>query len=199
MDSFFDGLESPGEDFDVKIELHFLTDKGVPSDLITSTINNVSRAIRYAEQAELNGILDNFRNWPKVQADAIKYRFEGRRDDSLFNIEYGGKGSLILYGAASGLAYWIADKTLGETVKEAWIESDSHEKLKSFLKSRVFSKRSDIAEHLRRNRFYHRREPYISVVEDDLRPTIIVKIHPDEDERIPTPSEISAMREAGDA
>ena len=196
MDSFSDNVESPTEYLDIKIELHFLTDKGVPSDLLISMLRKVSSAIRRAEERELESVLDNFQDWPDVQSDAMKYRFDSRESNSGFNIVYGGKGSLLLFGVASGLAYWVADKTLGETVKEAWVESDSHAKLKSFLKARVLTKRSEIADQIRGDRYYNRREPTVSVIEDDLTPRIIVKIHPDEDERIPTPSEIAAMRDS---
>ncbi len=37
---------------------------------------------------------------------------------------------------AAGLAFWLLDKTLGETVSEAWKESDLHTQVKEFLLSR---------------------------------------------------------------
>lgn len=195
MNNSIDNLEPSTDDLDIKIELHFLTDKGVTSHQLSYVIERVSQAIYDAEKDELSSIVDRFDGWPNVQFDAMRYRFEQRYRPSLFNIEYGGKGSLLLFGVAAGFAYWVADKTLGETVREAWIESDSHAKLKEFLKSRVFTKRGAIADSLR-DRYHYRIEPIISVDELDNPPRIVVKIAPYNDERIPTPSEIAAERDA---
>ena len=195
MNNSTDNLEPLADSLDIKIELHFLTNQGVASDQLSSMLERVSQAIYDAEEDELASIIARFDHWSDVQFDAMRYRFNRIYRPSLFNIEYGGKGSLLLFGAAAGFAYWVADKTLGETVKEAWVESDSHAKLKEFLKSRVFIKRRTIADRLRNN-YHHRIEPVISVDELDNPPRIIVKITPYNDERIPTPSEIAAEREA---
>ena len=152
-------LESSNEKLDIKIELHFMTDNGVPSHLLIWMINRVSQAIAYAEEQEFESILNEFGHWSSLKHDAMRYRFNRHNRDSLFNIEYGGKGSLLLIGVASALAYWVADKTIGETVKDAWIESDGHAKLKEFLKTRVFAKRSKIARRIHSDYYSHRLEP----------------------------------------
>ncbi|MBA3596226.1 MAG: hypothetical protein H0W40_02455 [Methylibium sp.] len=67
----------------------------------------------------------------------MRYRFLELDRDRALIIEYGGRGSLLLFGAAAGFAYWVVDKTLGETFKQAWVESEAHSRLKDFLKSGV--------------------------------------------------------------
>ena len=74
--------------------------------------------------------------------DATELRLQNNKSKTL-HLNSASKGSLILAGLAFGLSVWILNQTLGETVKEAWTESERHEKLKSFLKSNLCS-RSEI-------------------------------------------------------
>jgi len=184
------------EELDIAIEVRFLSDLGVPAGLVNDIIREIAWAVREAEQEELDAIFENFSELPPLVRDAMRYRFEQIERDHALNIEYGGRGSLLLFATAAGLAYWVADKTLGETVREAWVESALHARLKDFLKSRVLHKRDRLLERLPGARY---RPPGVTEVmvrtENEPTPRVVLEVQPDEGGRIPRPSEIASARD----
>ena len=62
------------------------------------------------------------------------------------------QGSILLIGAVAGLAGWILDKTLGETLKEAWAESDLHKRIKTPPRSQSWNKGENIAAEIEKRR-----------------------------------------------
>ena len=184
------------EELDIAIEVRSLSELGVPAGLVTDILPEIAWAVREVEQEELDAILEHFPELPPLARDAMRYRFEQVERDHALNIEYGGRGSLLLFAAAAGLAYWVADKTLGETVRKAWVESALHARLKDFLGSRVFHKRDRLLERLPGSRY---RPPGVTEVmvrtEDEPTPRVVLEVVPDEGVRIPKPSEIASARD----
>jgi hypothetical protein len=183
------------EELDVAIEVHFRSERGVPVELVNSITQQLAWAVRDAEEEELESMFEYFPEWTTVERDAMRYRFDKLDRDRAFVVEYGGRGSLLLFGAAAGFAYWVADKTIGETFKQAWVESDGHTRLKDFLKSRVFRKRDRIADNLPRFRSRLDGADNVSVKKGEGPiPRIVVEVTPDEAVRVPKPSEIATNR-----
>jgi hypothetical protein len=180
------------EELDVQIEIRFLTEHGVPAELMMTVLQGISRVVWRAEREELDEIIKYLSDLPPLVLDAMKYRFENVDRDTSLNIESASRGSVLLFGAAAGLAYWVADKTIGETVKEAWTESSTHARLKSFLKSRVLRKRERILRDLPK---ILEGAHQISMTPDDSpAPKIVVSVVADESQRVPKPSEIASKR-----
>jgi len=182
---------------DIEVTLRFQTDTGVPAEIVSDLLKEVSRSIYRAEREELNEIFELLPNLTSVERDAMRFRFEQVDSDRALNVEYGGRGSLLLFGAAAGLAYWVVDKTMGETLKEAWVESSGHANLKAFLKTRVFAKRDRIANRFRPIRYGIETAHFAAVSSDaQNEPSLIVDVIVDSDSRIPRPSEITKARES---
>ena len=186
------------ESLDIWFEIRFIGYGGVSVEVLTSVLKQVTWAIESAEKDELDELVESFPDWSGIARDAMRYRFDRVDRDRLLNIERASNGSIILAGAAIGLAYWVVDKTLGETVKDAWKDSDGHTRLKEFLKKRVFSKRDQIASRLQPIRF--RTESSIASIDVrsvDLKPMIVVSVMSEEADLLPKPSQIEGKR--GDA
>jgi hypothetical protein len=95
------------------------------------------------ELADMKTLRKEFGEIPPYIYDAASMRLWLRSGNS-FLIKEVHSGSIILGGIAVGLAIWLLEKTLGETLKEAWVESDTHSRLKQFLLTRLDGKRSGL-------------------------------------------------------
>ena len=74
----------------------------------------------------------------------------------LFKIRAIEPGSILIGGAIVGtfaVTTYVLQNTVGETLKEAWLESDAHKELKRVLKSTLGSRRTRAKRHIDRNRF----------------------------------------------
>ena len=140
-------------ELDIYIEIRFVGRAGVSYQVIDRTVSGVTWAIARVEQEELDAILKHFSEWPSIARDAIRYRFSQVEQRRLLNIEAARTGSIVLSAAAVGLAYWVVDKTLGETLKGAWKDSDLDRDLQQFLRKRVFKKRHRLTRYLHQQRF----------------------------------------------
>jgi hypothetical protein len=103
------------DDIDLLIEVRFCTEGGVPVELVTSVTKELASAVHSAEEQEIDAMFAHFQEWTFIERDTMRYRFDKLDRDQALIVEYGGRGSLLLFAAAAGLAYWVADKTLGET------------------------------------------------------------------------------------
>lgn len=115
---------------------------------------NVSRITALTEQAifelelsELEFLKQEFKEIPEYIYDAAILRLY-RKSGSAFLVKEAQSGSIILGGIAAGLAIWLLNQTIGETVKEAWLESESHTRLKNLLLKRFGGKKKALGEQV---------------------------------------------------
>jgi hypothetical protein len=114
-----------------------------PAELVMYLLRVVDRAILRAERKEIDALQEAFPDLPAYAFDAMRFRLEALRGRAL-NVGAAHSGCLIIAGTAAALALWVLDKTLGETIKEAWKESTLHSKLTEFLVRRREDKAIDI-------------------------------------------------------
>ena len=121
----------------------------IPAGIATAALQCVSDAFYRRELKDLHDIRDEFREIPSVALDAAEKRMQDQRKDAVL-LQGLHKGSLEIAVVGAGLAIWFLKQTLGETVKEAWLESGLHERIKAFLLKRRSEKYHVIAEDSQR-------------------------------------------------
>ena len=93
-----------------------------------------------------------------------------------------------MIGVVAGVGYYVLDKTLGETLSDAWLNSSLHAKLKRFFLSNVRIKPYDILDYIGRirqsNRYMVNHELQR---EDDGSFTIVVRVKVNRDREVPPP------------
>jgi hypothetical protein len=137
---------------DIRIEVRLIGAEAFPAQLLLGTIEAAERAITRAEVSEIDDLQREFPDIPAAVFDAMRYRVKGLTGRAL-NFESASHGSIILIGAAVALAYWLLDKTLGETTKEAWQDSELNSRIKGFLQSKLRRKAEMIAHDIRPSRW----------------------------------------------
>jgi len=166
-----------------RIIIRFVGRPASSAELLSTIINMVEETVFQTEYTDLIAALEELPEIPSVVRDAAIVRIDRYQGRSL-QIEDATSGSIILIGAVAGLAYWILDKTLGETFKEAWVETPLHRKLKDFFLSRRKVKLEHIQRELRpeirRYRYDRRRSMEVhtelrSVIEVE-RETLTVEV-----------------------
>ena len=100
------------------------------------------------EREELDYLIEENPWIPSVVADASKHRIYAHRGQSVL-VEFAAEGSIVITCVVSALALWILNKTLGETIKEAWLTSPLHHHLKEFLSRDRIPRTQQIAQRLK--------------------------------------------------
>ena len=180
----------------IRIEFKFNEKQGLPSYVLTEVISCVEQAL-YRGQVEALEDLSEIPQLPQVAVDAARQRIQSCQGTS-FIIKQAKSGSLILEGTFALLGLWLLDRTLSETLREAYREGTLHQKLKEVLQTSLSRERLDgtvakIKDYLRRPWRHPRRLtlpttdlPAIDVevlVEGGI--TIKITVHPLPPDKIP--------------
>lgn len=120
----------------LEIEVRISSTAYVPAGNLSEITGLIERAILEEELLELGHLRNELSEIPSVVYDAVRMKIYEKAGYS-FQISYASNGSLVLGGIAVGLCIWLLNQTLGETIKEAWIESEAHFNLKNILKTRI--------------------------------------------------------------
>lgn len=100
------------------------------SELITESRDQIQEVTSSTEELEYGfGVVD------RLEAELENYR-----GDALV-FEWASSGSLILAGAAAGIAVWLLKNTVGESIREAWINSPTHKRLVDLLSNPIIRAR----------------------------------------------------------
>lgn len=136
------------EEFELtRLEIQLEFERFVFSSDLQRIISISQEAIYDLEKRDLYLVRNQFQDIPDIVFNAAAARLHDYSGNLLL-FNSASKGSIILGGAAAGLAVWFLNQTLGESVKEAWLESESHEKVKEFLLQRFGGKRKATAQLL---------------------------------------------------
>lgn len=134
----------------LQIRLRFRDGEAFPASLVGDTVRMVEAAVYEEEKAELDRARE-IGDLPALFVDAAETRLHRYRGVSVV-FTSASSGSVILIGTVVGLALWLLNQTLGETLKEAWLASASHQAIKSYLLSPMEGKASRIVERIRRKK-----------------------------------------------
>lgn len=176
----------------IPVRIYFGERQKFPAKLFSHVIGVIDEAIYQVEIKELELLSKTFPEIPKVSIDAARYRLQEYRGSSVF-IENVSRGSIYLECFAVGLSIWLLQQTLGETIKEAWLESESHEKIKNFLKSSLIRKSKSIGAEVNKKINKPKKADRISPPRTELTidappnrvPTISINVYPEDDEPNP--------------
>lgn len=175
------------EFIDIRIELRFVGSSRFPARLVLGAIEAAEFAIKQAELDEIEELAREFPGIPAAAFDAMRYRAQTLTAQAL-NFETASTGSIILAGIAAGLAYWLLDKTLGETVRQAWEESELHARIKQFLLKRLKTKANTIASNIVPSRWANARDQVEIRTEHQQAAILIVVTVPVPQELTPIPT-----------
>lgn len=129
---------------DIEIRLRQMGPEEIPYTVFRKILDSLNRSAFESEKKELKEIRKQFPEFPSVAFDAANYRMNDHRSSAIIIKELK-PGSLIVAVSVAGIAIWVLQQTLGETLKESWKQSKSHEKLKAFLLKRMGEKRHTLA------------------------------------------------------
>jgi len=135
---------SEGLGIEVVLRLHQMGQEEIPYSVFRKIVDALNKAVYESENKELDTIQAEFPQLPDVAFDAARYRLRKYRYDAIL-IKDLRPGSLVIAGAVAGVAIWVLQQTLGETLKEAWLDSEWHRRIKSLLLRRVSQKRHSLA------------------------------------------------------
>lgn len=124
------------EKVEIPVSVRICFDGAVLSEDLIQILKAVEKAAFSLELQELRGVRSAFPMLPEVALDAAEFRLLKERGRAMA-YSNAKEGSIILIGAIGSLSYFILNKTLGQTISEAWAESDAHKNLKEFLKKRL--------------------------------------------------------------
>jgi hypothetical protein len=133
-----------GLDLEVLIDLRA---KRVDAMLLAESVRCIEAELHRSEVRDLEEIAGAFPELPAVALDAARQRLPLLRGHS-FVLTGAKSGSLVLTTCLVGLAVWVLKETLGSTVKESWVESGMHARLKEFLMKRRDSKAARLRERI---------------------------------------------------
>ena len=118
--------------YDIKVDVDISADS-LDARLICESLAVVEKLLFDSELRDLQALTLEFReDIPKIAAEAAKYRIKKLKGHAL-KLATISPGSIVLSGLVGGLAVWVLSATLGETLKQAWLESDLHQRVKAFL------------------------------------------------------------------
>jgi len=113
----------------------YLQGDSIDAGLLVETVRCVEDEVFRSECDDLRAVGEEFPELPRVVVDAALQRLPTLKGRALA-VTKAENGSIILSTCLVGLGVWLLRETLGETVKEAWKESDLNRRLKDFLLGR---------------------------------------------------------------
>jgi len=121
----------------IPIEINISKLKFISAGNLNDIIYQTNEAIYDCEIAELIFLKDSLiYELPNYIFDLVELKL-AKYHRKCFLIQNAKSGSVVIGGLAAGLCIWFLNQTIGETLKEAWRESEWHFKIKSILQKRL--------------------------------------------------------------
>lgn len=137
----------PGVAIDLSVVLDYSEQAGVPLDYLKVALKEID-AVAYAlEIQEFEAAKKYFGDHGEISPvilDAVENRIRAHKGRSIIRIQAMQQGSLEIVIPLGALFIWFLDKTVGETIKQAWTKSHLHEELKKLLMYRREQKAKDL-------------------------------------------------------
>lgn len=135
---------------DIELRLTLSDYEDPPAEIVLNALQALSDAVYQSEVADLKACRESGLEIPPLVFDLAEQRIKEYRRSSVL-VQSVTPGSVVLSVVVSGLAIWVLDKTIGETLKHAWLETDGHRRLKEYLSTRIGRRKAqDIADRAKR-------------------------------------------------
>jgi hypothetical protein len=165
---------------DIDVQLSLGPGDEVDLETFSSALSDVNSVLFSSEIDDLRAIQREFPDLPDIAFDAAQHRMlQFRRRAALIRAVR--PGSIEIALAATGIAVFVLQQTLGETLKESWRNTDFHKRLKGFLLKERSLKVDRLAASLlrkfeRSRRFEVLGFGYQGPGGDDLRDGVVIRI-----------------------
>jgi len=160
--------------FASEIRIYFRTP--IPCDVLVRVGAAIERAAAELEREEIEFLATQLAEHPGP-LDAVRYRFQ-KYDGAAVVLERAEDGSVVVVGILAGLAYWLLDTTLSETVSQAWTKSGLHSRLVELfsrrrqLRAQKMTERLETDSSLREGQWPARL--HVTIVHDQIHITVDV-------------------------
>jgi len=124
---------------DIKVVLHFKAKDKIPADVVASIIYAVDLAILESELDDFETIKKEVPQIPQEFLDQVEKGMDYDQFKGLY-LETAENGSIVLTGIVAAAATWILLNTIGESFKDAWKETELHQRIKDVLLSKQATK-----------------------------------------------------------
>jgi hypothetical protein len=148
------------EPTEISVRVRLRGAEALPAAFIASSIAIVENEVFQSEYDEVDIIFGEIGDLPAVIRDACHHRIRQYEGNSLL-FQDAAKGSLLLLGVGSALAYWIVENTVGESLKDAYKESGLHSRLKSLFLSRLGGRGKELSQRLNNRLFQPISDPKV--------------------------------------
>ena len=157
---------------EITMKFHFFVSARILADIAALT----EWATYEIERSELEYLKREFPDIPAATYDAALFRLSRKAGHTLVITEAQG-GSVVLGGSAVALAIWLLNRTLGETIKEAWLKSDLHARVQDLLLKGLGDKRYRLADAIENQLSERGIDATVEVTDEGIR----VAVTPSED------------------
>jgi hypothetical protein len=117
----------------MRIRLRFTGADAVPEKVMAAVLDGINENLTKLEIQSIKTIRIEFPEVPLVAVDAALFRADHFKSGSVTRIQAVKPGSVEVVIGVVALSYWLLEKTVGETIKDAWTQSGLHRRLKRFL------------------------------------------------------------------
>jgi hypothetical protein len=119
----------------INVNINYGYERFIPLDIVQKTLNAIDGAVHTSEMRDFKHLkkilLEN--EIPLITLQAVETRLREHRKKSIIKVGAINHGSLEVAVVLGGLCIWTLQQTLGETLKQAWLESGLHKKIKEIL------------------------------------------------------------------
>lgn len=154
-----------------------------PTALLVTTIQVCEEELNQIQRAEMDAALEAL-GLPGYVKSVCRRRFDDSPGVSLRLVD-ARRGSVVLVGALTAIAFWIIKNTVGETIKDAYKETGMHERLKQLFLTRIGDQARDLESALtgrlvRRSRGGNA-QVFVKAERRRLRTVVVVSVAVSED------------------
>ena len=166
--------------YDIRIELHLHGRDGmVDSKSLLRILDVIEAAIYNSDRTDVDHAARELQLSPVIR-DACLERLRQYRHQRLL-LQEARPGSLELIGLVAGVSYFVLERTIGESVSEAYKESRYHARLKEFFRRLIDEKALILAEAIRRLLASRKKEANVRTLPrtENEPNTIVIQVPPE--------------------
>ncbi len=132
---------------DIVIRLHLADHDAVTGKALVQALDSLETALYSSDREDVLELSAELR-LPAVARDAALERLRNYRNLRLQFYD-ARQGSLTLFAIVTGVTLFVLDKTIGESVGEAFKDTDTHRKLRVLFSQRIELKALRVGEGIR--------------------------------------------------
>ena len=117
----------------------------VPAGLVSFVLSELQQLLFELESEELERLMAE--GLERDRYFEVQTRLQGYRP-ALVQIHGARSGSIVLVAAVGGLTIWLLQQTLGESVKEAWLRTRLHERIRDLLLKDVSTRLRQLSDRI---------------------------------------------------